>query len=370
MGVVLLESPTTPNVTGTNLIYSLSSSIEYSPQFRYVTDIYNYPAGDQIVRIKTYANSYSTSNVDVSRELNDQLDYDNFWKVNVATQAVETVKVFDLRFGEEYSDSISGSRTVYPGSSNNYLQVFPGIVFKNQGSAAGGFNYDYSAHTVLSNMPTTQSIESGSYHTVAIYDENAIVTYKLNDGTTLGSVSYTNNSTNFMTIPIGSANLNNYGNFDYIELTTGGLSYRWDAYENCEDEYTRFAFINQYGFWDYYSIHMPLRKNSSVNRSLYDQEFVKYEKTIAYYNVSNRGTTQYLTEYQDTFEITTDQIGKYTADWLTELFESPNVFIQKDGNFIPVNILDTNVVWNMNPYRQKLFQYSIRFKYANQRESR
>ena len=140
---------------------------------------------------------------------------------------------------------------------------------------------------------------------------------------------------------------------------------------NCETtDYTRFAFINQYGFWDYYNVYNPLRRLTNVDRSLYDRTFVRYEDSQALYDITNRGNTQYKTEYTDSYEIVTDFIDKRMADWLTELFESPSVYIQKNGDFIPVNILNTTVDWNMNQYRQKLFQYTIQFKYANDRITR
>ena len=148
----------------------------------------------------------------------------------------------------------------------------------------------------------------------------------------------------------------------------------WSMYNmtwNCETtDYTRFAFINVYGFWDYYNVYNPLRRLTNVDRSLYDRTFVRYEDSQALYDISNRGNTQYKTEYTDSYEIVTDFIDKRMADWLTELFESPSVYIQKNGDFIPVNILNTQVNWNMNQYRQKLFQYTIQFKYANDRITR
>ena len=63
-------------------------------------------------------------------------------------------------------------------------------------------------------------------------------------------------------------------------------------------------------------------------------------------------------------------LDKQTADWLTELMDSPEVFIQVNGDFIPVILTNTTYEWNTNQSRQKLFQYTIQYRYANKRLDR
>ena len=77
-----------------------------------------------------------------------------------------------------------------------------------------------------------------------------------------------------------------------------------------------------------------------------------------------------MTQYTDTFSITTDYIDKYTSQWLTEMFFSNDVYIQNGNQFEPIIISNRSIDWNMNQYRQKLFQYEIEYKLANQRETR
>jgi hypothetical protein len=95
-------------------------------------------------------------------------------------------------------------------------------------------------------------------------------------------------------------------------------------------------------------VYNPLRSDNQVDRSIYERSFVRYEDSIGSYNISNRGNTQYRTEYDKRYIITTDFITKETSQWLTELFESPEVFIQQNGDFVPINITNTTIRWNMN----------------------
>lgn len=199
--------------------------------------------------------------------------------------------------------------------------------------------------------------------------------------------------TYFNTIGVGPQNLANYSvgvagqiqdpNVDSVNITVSpGLyssSYNpiftyilKDGVYNtkCGDAQVKFAFINKFGVWDYYNVFNPVIKQTEVSRSTYTRPFVRYEDSTAFYNISNKGQVQYLTEYTDVYEVTTDFLSQVTSDWLTELFDSPNVYINRNGEFIPVNILNTNVRWNMNQNRQKLFQYTIQYKLANDRFSR
>jgi hypothetical protein len=420
MAVQILQQPTTPNVTGTNLVYTLSSSNASNAQFRYVTDIYESGSGNYITTIKTFPNLSGNGILDVARELDDQLDYDYNWKVTGSIAPVESVKTFDLRFGEEYAPSYSGSITLYTGSTSNYLEVFPGEVYKNEGSYnfnTSSFDYDPSIPSepersqYLTNQPSNKEwvneygnelyMNSEDYFTVTqlkdvlnpgsirivgcYYDGNTIDCITGSDFTFPGEGDFYTfglGPKNLADWSQGYADLINSGSINLIgSLSDGGNITYWikdNLVSNttftgpvpCNDEYTRFAFINQYGFWDYYNVYNPLRSDNQVDRSIYERSFVRYEDSIGSYNISNRGNTQYRTEYDKRYITTTDFINKETSQWLTELFESPEVFVQQNGNFVPINITNTTIRWNMNQYREKLFQYDIEFKYANQPQAR
>tara|TARA_R110000803_G_scaffold22060_2_gene55097 strand:+ start:9023 stop:11830 length:2808 start_codon:yes stop_codon:yes gene_type:complete len=393
MAVDILQQPTTPNVTGTNLVYTLSSSNAVMPQFRYVTDIYESGSGDYLTTIKTYTNLSLNAVLDVSRELGDRLEYDYNWDVTGSTQPIESVKTFDLRFGEEYAQSVSGSITLYTGSTPNYLEVFPGIWDISNGS----FNFiTSSANITLTNCPSTNDETFPTITEQALYfnaEDYATVTYRSDfDGDVKVNLSYYNNGqitfitssdfTNvgdFNTIGIGPKNIveqfPGFGTYvtgsfppDELRVATslgGNFSYMVNKGTICSNEYTHFAFINQYGFWDYYNIYNPVRKTTAVKRNQYKRPFVSYDNYIGTFDIENRGETQHYTELSDRYVTTTDYLTKETANWLQELFESPDVFIQQGTEFIPINITKSNYTVNNSTSRNKLFQYEIEYKMSN-----
>ena len=405
MAVEILQQPTSPNVTGTNLVYTLSSSNAIKPQFRYVTDIYESGSGNYLTTIKTYTNLSLNTVLDVSRELGDRIDYDYNWDITGSMQPIESVKTFDLRFGEEYAESMTGSITTYTGSTSNYLEIFPGVWDINE----GGFNFNTSSivengNNILSNIPeavtanafnnigpdTLIVLGKEDYRTVTFLEvpssnECRVRFYKRNPLTLLYSQDIPVNST-FNTVGIGPKNLIEYnpaletyfesGSADYVNITgiplgssTGAIySYSIKGGANdiiCSDPEVRFAFINKFGFWDYYSIFNPVRKNTSVERDQFKRPFVSYDNYIGTYNIENRGETQHYTKLSDRYNVTTEYITEQTANWLQELFESPDVFVQQDNEFIPINITNTTYTVNNSTSRNKLFQYEIEYKMSN-----
>jgi hypothetical protein len=58
------------------------------------------------------------------------------------------------------------------------------------------------------------------------------------------------------------------------------------------------------------------------------------------------------------------------ADWLEQLFYSPNVYIQDGSNMVPVIINSSDFVSKTNPRTQKNFQYAITYTLANSKRPR
>ena len=135
---------------------------------------------------------------------------------------------------------------------------------------------------------------------------------------------------------------------------------------------TRFAFLNELGGYDYYSFDLADTKQDNITRESYDQTFINYSVGGASvpYNISRRGDKIYSTAYQETRTAESDYLTQAQADWLRELIESPNVFIQEGTDFIPVVITNSQYTYKTNPRSQKLYTLSIQYKMSNQRRSR
>ena len=164
---------------------------------------------------------------------------------------------------------------------------------------------------------------------------------------------------------------------------------RNDSTEGIIKGRTRFAFINSYGVMDYYNVLNPVKKTSKISRKNYVQPQLPWQtmntSSGAVFNVTSRGKNDYYTTFIDSFSVTTDYIDTETSNWLSELIESPSVFIQNEAivnlpvndtsfyenratapnGFSPINIKNASYTWKTNKFSQKLFQYDLSWEMSN-----
>ena len=492
MALTILQEPTSPNVSNTNLIYTVSSSNVPQFQFRYIADLYESGSATRLARFKYPQNSSGTANIDLARPIGDYLDTDYNW-TTVAQEDTDLYKTFIIEFGEEYGTSYNSSVTTFTNEASSTIDVLKGNIqypsvggfdftnkIRTDQTSSINFNYEpyvfssdinepvsYWSATILSNDPrqlntlvqskyfvngdgltdvyVAKPTSLDDYGTISrlyqgdknipdsvslkIYDDSATEIWdSLPIADTANQDRSLINSDNLTTLNSGSLTLGNgLANFkDSLAITAKTSSYGTDTLENtisssaqwnyviisygdssrepfqlfynedkgpdvldtlsypsfvpllktnyyttkCNNEKTRFAFINSFGAWDYYNVYMPTRRVTNIDRKIYEQDRINLNDRIATYNVSNRGETQYYTEYTDEFEITTDVIDSQESQWLREMFESSEVFIQSGSDFIPINILNTSEAIINTTARNKQFQYTIRYQFSNLREPR
>ena len=169
MAVTLVSRPTTPNVTGTKLLFEVSGSDISHPQYSYVMDIYLSGSNEIIDRQFQRPNPEGVAEFNPAEVLAGNLSYDNLWKITGSAYPENAVKTFDLRFGEAYGTSISSSVTIYTGSSNNYLQVFPGVLNPNNVfnplDISTYYNDGYNFYTASFNVNAPSSFDRSQFLT-------------------------------------------------------------------------------------------------------------------------------------------------------------------------------------------------------------
>jgi len=156
-----------------------------------------------------------------------------------------------------------------------------------------------------------------------------------------------------------------------VDLITGVLGDTVNEtipyYINCNQK-VRFAFINKYGAWDYWSNFNPVRRNTNIQRETVILPKVDYSSATSPYSYTSRGNKQYFQDFTDTYTVDTDYLDQPFANWLEQLLESPSVFIQQGDEFIPIVITNSSYTANTSTARQKLFKYTITFQPAKGRQ--
>ena len=196
-----------------------------------------------------------------------------------------------------------------------------------------------------------------------------------------------------LNVGIGPQNITNKGGYDlstqpwdYYTATlrpqrsagTVNASASWDSFiiqkqdYNCGYTGVRFAWVNDYGTWDWFNFTLQANLVTNVDRGLYYQTFVPYNTSTndVAYNIQRRGSAAYYTNINEQFTANSDWLTQEQADWLTKLFYSPSVYIQEGFNMIPIIITDNAFVTRTNPRTQKNFQYAVNYTLANNKRSR
>jgi len=223
------------------------------------------------------------------------------------------------------------------------------------------------ANLSASQFPNTVGPNSASVY--ILDDDWSKITYEFEGFTGNYNIGFTQQSCSFYDQIIDSSDADT--NKDYIKGRT------------------RFAFINKFGVMDYYNVINPVKKSAKIKRKNYTQPQLPWQNMSttsgAVFNSNSRGKNDYYTTYVDEFEVTTDYMDTATSDWLTELIESPSVFIQNEAivntglnqtdfyqerqvipnGFAPINIKNASYTWKTNKFSQKLFQYDLKWEMSN-----
>ena len=417
MSFDILQQPTNPNIAQTPLVYSVSSSNAGQPQFRYVfTVAHQYGDLRNVQQVKVYPNMTGIGTVDLST-IASSLTFQN--APNLSEVSLSTINGLEVDYGEEYAPDFNTPTAYYYRGTLADLELLGGYKNINDNTDTG-YNFDSGSYaivsgstdkSILSNNPYTFKIGSqpeikryvprdvsvGHVYTIQQYGTSLDVTVMGYDSSdtilSLDTISYSVSPTDpdryYLTrvgtgIPLSptqypnlAANWSSVAYFDFIIGGTDEIS-RYYLLDQCEyDTTTFFTWMNEFGVYDTYFVSNPIRRTSNISRYDYDRTFVRYEDSNSSYNINNRGKRQYLTEYDYTYEVTTDWLNQKEANWLSGMFESNNVVIFQPKfpltslkGLTTIEIINSSYEVNNSTSRNKLFQYTVQYKQSLQLQER
>ena len=169
-------------------------------------------------------------------------------------------------------------------------------------------------------------------------------------------------------------------NFLKLQINESSINW-WKRDEPCPWETrSNFAFINKWGVWDFIGLNTTTNKNAVINeRNEFKKVNSDYNAAASLYSPYNRGFEQYYLKQNYKYKISTDYIGgvhsSYYGDFAIEnfyqeLFISPNVMLQVDNTFVPINITNSSFRYKTNKKGQKKYQVEIEYEFSNKPRSR
>jgi hypothetical protein len=194
MAISISQFPTTPNMANNTLLFTVSSNSASAAQFQYIANLSLSGSATTLQTIKQQPNPFGFGVFDLGQIISNYVDSDNNWKAAPFSTASEAGKRFQVKFGEEYATSISGTAIQYTGvgevtgspavTASAYTYIINGLVDpydKINWNWPSGSYYDdvtpsthsaYSFQNTLTNAPLTQYIQDGEYATISLINGN------------------------------------------------------------------------------------------------------------------------------------------------------------------------------------------------------
>lgn len=263
-------------------------------------------------------------------------------------------------FKDDSANSITAINSTVP-----YIEWLQGSTkneIKNKDTDLGPFFIgSTSSARFLTNSPTTIDISrSDSYQLSALIDYDASIGYQRTikgfdaTGTPVSSLSiaFTPAADTVWFMPVGTrdilpalipANVVQYTVYisdsnDSDNAISETIIFNID--DNCKQSKTRFVWLNPRGGYDAYNFYAPRKLNSSVSKGSFTKSAV--HPTV----VGDREDSIINVNAKDSITTRTAKVSGEDAEWLQELLESPEVFIELDsGNAlhdkrVPVTIIN------------------------------
>ena len=195
MAITLSQQPTSPGMTNSDYLFTVTSNSSSQPQYQFIADLTLSGSATVLQRIKQQPNPSSFGVFNFGQIVASYLESDNSWKAAPFITSSNVGKRFSVKFGEEFGTSISSSVSIYNGittattgspalTGSIYYYVADGLVNPYD---AVNFNFPseyyftdsavsttntFSKQHALTNAPLTQSIQDGEFATISLINGN------------------------------------------------------------------------------------------------------------------------------------------------------------------------------------------------------
>lgn len=147
-------------------------------------------------------------------------------------------------------------------------------------------------------------------------------------------------------------------------------------YNNCLPQNTRIAFLNSKGGYDYYTFQAYRQDTKKISTENYDSRYYSTDVAGPDFNIG-RSFKTFGTDVTQEIVVESDFLSVPVANWLEQLFYSPQVYEVKPNYISPMDRQD-KIYWDLRPLQvlstevetitkkhKKLNKYRITFKSAD-----
>jgi|694.fasta_scaffold26119_4 hypothetical protein len=144
--------------------------------------------------------------------------------------------------------------------------------------------------------------------------------------------------------------------------------YRFDIDECVGNDFdgVQVSWVNSFGFRDYFHFTKRVDNRASITRKTFDKLDANWGGTSITVDSAARGEQVYNQSYEEQYTINTRYLTDVEAAYLKNLYLSPDIRVRFKGQNTWVSVIPTTNEWTSRTFKKdKLFQYSLGFKFAN-----
>lgn len=339
-----------------NLIFTVSDSDKVSdpatyPNFKFIADVY--VSGTLVARLKKVADP--TTGIGIF----------NVWPVVRNYLATTFDPVTGTLVAQEMGDiDFSIAVTMHFGEEWNFTPTYDMIVdsqrlyFNNYNGRLFGTltNLTPYLNKVASNIPTTSKVQlSNNSYFIPYLATNTtdvpVVITPVGGGLSL-STSFTPSANVMHLLNVAPGCLNAISPGTITAQTTsytvaiGSQSYLFKMF--CEPIYSPAIvhFLNMYGGFDSFIFSKVSRETRNLEKSSFGKlpYTVDFDGQLQYYsenNVYNEQASTYASLFTQKIQLNSDLLTDGQYAWLSQLMQSPMIYLEQNGMFVPIVITDT-----------------------------
>ncbi len=140
--------------------------------------------------------------------------------------------------------------------------------------------------------------------------------------------------------------------------------------EECRYERRRLHFLNKYGSFDAFNFDLKSTERREIERKTYKMDAYPMRSTGISRSHSDRAQLVNYTSTQDFIGLKSDFISEAENDWLKQLIESPEIYLEfTDGtgakNFKPVESIVGTSWLEKQTKNDKLFNMEVEIKMSH-----
>jgi hypothetical protein len=371
----------------------LSSTNTAQTNFKYVCDVY--VSGNLVARLKSFPQPTSSKGI-----FNVAPVVRNYWasyfKPDVASPSAfsytgsDIYVDYELKFGEQYDSTTYLDLTTTTKRAYNYVQDYlytptspmylTPLEYETQYQGAYLSNRDYA--NIYFNK---ERLQTGFLFLSFLSDaENTTKTHSIDVSVWNGSTTtnYTGAGVSFKDfalLDISPRAINDYIASSVITSTTvyydvkikiaGNLRDTARVYLNCtQHDVVTLHFLNSLGGYDTIDFTQVNRQTRNIEKSSF--EGIEWEYESNYMNRANTygvlygGSNQFATRQKLTYRLISDWLTYVDYLWVKQLIASPEVYLERGNNFIPVQI-ETNTWAEKKRYADKTYNLELNIEIGN-----